>query len=925
MKKATLVLAIFIILSISTGCSVPVSSGEESTSPPQDFTGMGNPSAVYCQELGYQFKIVTDAQGERGVCTLPGEQECGSWEFLQGECGIEHGYCAQQGLDTVVKHDGKNGLTQSYAVCVDENQEEIGTAVEMMDLEEKSLGCGVGLEETRTLDASGEEPVPPLDFIPPTSFDWRSYSGGDWLTQVKNQGSCGSCWAFAAVGVTESVINIALGDPTVDLDLSEQYLVADCQVINIYQNCCGGYKDQALYYVRDSGIPDEDCMTYIDGGSCTCDYDTSICDANCTYRTNSECSDRECADRCGDWDSRLAYIQDYGYLGYWAADSTMKQYLVDYGPLAVSVGIGTGVGGGFGQTGYDPDVYSCVNDTDTGHAVVVVGYDDAGGYWIVRNSWGHNWGYEGDGYYKVAYGECAVNKYPYYAFSAHLNWHVSPIGNDSNNCLSIGTSCLTIQGAIDKASDGDAVHVAAGAYNENIIMKSGVDVIGNSPADTSIVGTASIDGVVNFDDVTQATLQKFKITVATPDPGIDRGVVFEGSTDSTAAIKNSIITNTQYGIYVKYPSSPTIENNTLAADSDEQGILIGTVTLATNPVIKNNIIDGYSYGGIQVISGTIPPLPVITYNDLWNNGTNYVNYPDQTGFNGNISADPDFADPDYHLTGSSAAINAGDPASDYSNEPAPNGGRINMGAYGNTDEAAAASRTPLADFDGDGDTDVSVFRPSNGRWYMMGQSSVSWALTGDLPVPGDYNGDGTTDIAVYRPSNGKWYIKDQCSTSWGFSGDIPVQADYDGDGSTEIAVLRPSNGRWYIEGMGNFSWYYSGDIPVPCDYDGDGADEIAVFRPSNNKWYVMGSSPVSWAQSGDIPVPADYDGDGSCDIAVYRPSNGNWYVQGNSPVSWGYPDDIPVPGDYDGDGATEIAILRPSNGRWYIQGVGNFS
>jgi len=232
---------------------------------------------------------------------------------------------------------------------------------------------------------------------------------------------------------------------------------------------------------------------------------------------------------------------------------------------------------------------------------------------------------------------------------------------------------------------------------------------------------------------------------------------------------------------------------------------------------------------------------------------------------------------------------------------------------------------PVADFDGDGDTDVSVFRPSNGRWYMMGQSSVSWALTGDLPVPGDYNGDGTTDIAVYRPSNGKWYIKDQGSTSWGFSGDIPVQADYDGDGSTEIAVLRPSNGRWYIEGMGNFSWYHSGDIPVPCDYDGDGADEIAVFRPSNNKWYVMGSSPVSWAQSGDIPVPADYDGDGSCDIAVYRTSNGNWYVQGNSPVSWGYPDDIPVPGDYDGDGATEIAILRPSNGRWYIQGVGNFS
>jgi len=255
---------------------------------------------------------------------------------------------------------------------------------------------------------------------------------------------------------------------------------------------------------------------------------------------------------------------------------------------------------------------------------------------------------------------------------------------------------------------------------------------------------------------------------------------------------------------------------------------------------------------------------------------------------------------------------------------------VGCGGYSNYDSGwrntgAPPSSVAVADFDGDGDTDVSVFRSSNGRWYMMGQSSVSWALTGDLPVPGDYNGDGTTDIAIYRPSNGKWFVKDQGSTSWGFSGDIPVQADYDGDGSTEIAVLRPSNGRWYIQGVGNFSWYQSGDIPVPCDYDGDGADEIAVFRPSNNKWYVMGSSPVSWAQSGDIPVPADYDGDGSCDIAVYRPSTGNWYVQGSSPISWGHPDDIPVPGDYDGDGATEIAILRPSNGRWYIQGVGNFS
>jgi hypothetical protein len=58
---------------------------------------------------------------------------------------------------------------------------------------------------------------------------------------------------------------------------------------------------------------------------------------------------------------------------------------------------------------WDGDIYRCSKDDGTNHAVVVVGYDDAGGYWIVKNSWGSSWGKSGDGYFKVGYGECRID------------------------------------------------------------------------------------------------------------------------------------------------------------------------------------------------------------------------------------------------------------------------------------------------------------------------------------------------------------------------------------------------------------------------------------------------------------------------------------------------------------------------------------
>jgi hypothetical protein len=256
-------------------------------------------------------------------------------------------------------------------------------------------------------------------------------------------------------------------------------------------------------------------------------------------------------------------------------------------------------------------------------------------------------------------------------------------------------------------------------------------------------------------------------------------------------------------------------------------------------------------------------------------------------------------------------------------------------------DLAAVRQHAAFDYDGDNSSDVSIFRPSDGYWWIAGSAgglvTRQFGMSGDKLAPADYDGDGKADIAVYRPSEGVWYIvNSQTGTitisRFGLDSDIPAPADFDGDGRADITVWRPSDGTWWINtpaGLRVQQWGMTGDAPVVGDYDGDGKSDIAVFRPSTGVWWVQRSTAglltPKWGMSTDKVTPADFDGDGKTDPAIYR--SGQWWVLTNTATgayvveNFGNSADIPAAADYDGDGRADIAIFRPSDGSWWMEGT----
>jgi hypothetical protein len=225
---------------------------------------------------------------------------------------------------------------------------------------------------------------------------------------------------------------------------------------------------------------------------------------------------------------------------------------------------------------------------------------------------------------------------------------------------------------------------------------------------------------------------------------------------------------------------------------------------------------------------------------------------------------------------------------------------------------------------------IGVFRPSTGAWLIDGNGSRAFDGCGfddchaygkknDRPLPGDWNGDGLTDLGVFRPKKRTFFLDGNADRALGGAktdprikaaaapGDLPVAGDWSGGGRSRIGIFRPATGEWLLDldGDGAFDdcpagvcarFGESGDLPVAGDWNGDGRAKIGLFRPRTGEWLLdldgdgafddcPAGACARFGESGDLPVAGDWNGDGRAKIGLFRPATGEWLL------------------DLDGDGA----------------------
>jgi C1A family cysteine protease len=229
----------------------------------------------------------------------------------------------------------------------------------------------MGLKKAPALDVEFVAPMRLTQNTLPPTLDWRNKDGRNWVSPILNQGSCGSCVAFAAIGVMETQLNISSLLPNLNIRLSPQHLFA-CG-----DGACdsGWMPESAAEQLMQTGVPDEACMPYTSGASG---------------------KDVACQASCADSSQRAYKIANYVSPTNYTKDVAAIKRALQNGPLMTSLNVYADF------MSYAGGVYKHVSGEYLGgHAISIIGYDDVSQSFIIRNSWGESWGEQGFG--RVAY------------------------------------------------------------------------------------------------------------------------------------------------------------------------------------------------------------------------------------------------------------------------------------------------------------------------------------------------------------------------------------------------------------------------------------------------------------------------------------------------------------------------------------------
>ena len=395
------------------------------------------------------------------------------------------------------------------------------------------------------LTSAPENEVPQTAVTLPATLDWRN-NGGNFVTPIRDQGSCGSCWAFATTAVLESATLLGNNTPGIDLNLAEQILLS-CSGAGNCEN--GGSVSIASDFIRNTGLPLEGCYPYM-------------------------AADRSCSNACLDWQASAYKIPSWSWVAtIYPTVSALKNALVTNGPLVTTMAVYNDF------FSYRSGIYSYTHGSLAGsHAITLIGYDDTNQYFIVKNSWGAGWGEAG--FFRIAYTELnSVVRFGQYTIA-----YAQPAPSCSYAIDPANQSFTAAGGPGSVNVTTSSICPWTAASNVDwIIVTSGVSGAGNGTVNYSVAantGTASRTGTLSVAGIT-FTVTQAGTSFVTPPPATTlvspSGAI---ATNTPTYIWNAVPGSTWYYLWVDDAAGIKIQKWYTAADA---GCAPGTGTCSATP------------------------------------------------------------------------------------------------------------------------------------------------------------------------------------------------------------------------------------------------------------------------------------------------------------------------------------------------------